>query len=195
MRTESKIVYGLVGLSALGSSIIVGIPKGQAQEPVAAVDTTVAQPEIIPAPTFNDPQITTDQQAPSDQATATPVEPTAPTTTDQAPAADTAPTPDSTPVDPAPVEPVSTTLSATGDAIGYRYGVVQLAVTATDGHIDSIDIVQARVDGGKYRAVPGELVARALSSQGTGFANVSGATFTSNAFRQALSSALSGVGL
>ena len=190
MRTESKIVYGLLGLSALGSSIIVGIPKGQAQEPVAAVDASAAQPELIPAPTFSGPQTTTDQQAPSDQATTTPLEPTAPATADQAPAADPAPTPN-----PAPSEPVSTTLSATGDAIGYRYGVVQLAVTATDGHIDSIDIVQARVDGGKYRAVPGELVARALSSQGTGFANVSGATFTSNAFRQALSSALSGVGL
>jgi uncharacterized protein with FMN-binding domain len=193
VRTESKIVYGLVGLSALGSSIIVGMPKGHAQQTVAAVEVSPAQPELIPAPTLSDTPQPTDTTAPSDATTTSPAEPAAPVTSEPAAPADSTQTP--APADPVPAEPVATTLSATGDAVGYRYGVVQLAVTATDGHLDAIDIVQVSVDGEKYRAVPGELVQRALSSQGTGFANVSGATFTSNAFRQALASALSGVGL
>ena len=189
MRLESKIVYGLVGLSALASSIIVGAPKPQAAIDAASPEVAPAQADTIPSPTFNG-----DSAAPVDPAAvdATPATPDAATTPEPV-AQDPAPV--DTLVEPAPVEPVVTSQSATGDAVGYRYGVVQLSVTETGGHLDDITIVQASVDGGKYRSVPSELVSRALASQGTGFANVSGATFTSEAFRSALSSALSGVGL
>jgi len=189
VRIESKIVYGLVGLSALASSIIVGAPKPQPATDLASAEVSPAQADPIPAPTFTGDSATTIEPVAPDVATATPETATTPDPV----AADPAPV--DTPVEPAPVEPVVTSQSTTGDAVRYRYGVVQLGVTATGSHLDDITIVQVRVDGGKYRAVPGELVKRALSSQGTGFANVSGATYTSEAFRQALSSALSGVGL
>jgi len=188
VRIESKIVYGLVGLSALASSVIVGAPKPQAAADLASSEVSPAQADPIPAPTFSDNTATTTEPVAPDAGAAAPDTATAPDPV----AADPAPV--DTPVEPARVEPVATSQSATGDAVGYRYGVVQLSVTATGGHLDDITIVQASVDGGKYRSVPSELLQRALSSQGTGFANVSGATYTSEAFRQALSSALSGVG-
>lgn len=192
MRLESKIVYGLVGISALASSIIVGAPKTQVSTEAASPEVSPAQADPLPAPTFTGDS--PDTSVPS--ATDGTIDEAAPVTPEVTPEpVVTEPAPVETPVVETPAEPVVTSQSATGSAVGYRYGVVQLTVTATEGHLDDITIVQASVDGGKYRSVPSELVQRALASQGTSFANVSGATYTSDAFRQALSSALSGVGL
>lgn len=191
MRLESKIVYGLVGISALASSIIVGAPKADSATEASAEDLAATQLDPIPSPTF-----TGDQETGVDPNTDTVVEEPAATTLEVAPEPVVSePAPVETPVEQTPAEPVVSSQSATGSAVGYRYGVVQLTVTATNGHLDDITIVQASVDGGKYRSVPSELVQRAIASQGTAFANVSGATYTSDAFRQALSSALAGVGL
>ena len=193
MRLESKIVYGLVGMSALASSIIVGAPKTEVAPEVASPEVSPAQADPIPAPTFNGDSA--DTTAPSATDAALDEAAAATEATPEPEPVVVEPTPVETPVVETPAEPVVTSQTATGSAVGYRYGVVQLTVTATDGHLDDITIVQASVDGGKYRSVPSELVQRAMASQGTGFANVSGATYTSDAFRQALSSALSGVGL
>jgi uncharacterized protein with FMN-binding domain len=80
--------------------------------------------------------------------------------------------------------------TATGDAIYYRYGTIQVEVVKTGKSITSINLLQATARGRQYEAVPPMLVTAAISAQGTGFANVSGATFTSEAFRSALESAL-----
>ena len=184
MRLESKIVYGLVGMSALASSLIVGAPKPLAATETASPAISPSQADPIPAPTFKGNSPTAADSTATNGSAPTPDTSAAP-----APVV-TQPTPP-----PAPVEPVVTTHSATGDAVGYRYGVIQLSVTETNGHLDNISIVQASVNGGRFRPVPAELAKRAMASQGTGFANVSGATYTSEAFRKALSSALSGVGL
>lgn len=194
MRLESKIVYGLVGISALASSIIVGAPKPEPVTEAAAEEIAPAQTDPIPAPTFTgDAADAIDSNAADQTVEEAPASTPEPTVEPETVTAEPAPV--DTPVVETPAEPIATSQTATGSAVGYRYGVVQLSVTATDGHLDDITIVQASVDGGKYRSVPSELVQRAMASQGTGFANVSGATYTSDAFRQALSSALAGVGL
>lgn len=78
----------------------------------------------------------------------------------------------------------------TGSAIGYRYGVIQLEVVKTGSNITAINLVQASTKGREYAAVPSMLVSAALSANGSNFSNVGGATFTSEAFRSALESAL-----
>ncbi len=83
--------------------------------------------------------------------------------------------------------------TVTSDLISYRYGQIQLEVTATGGKIDSIVEKTATASRGFEQAFP-YLNAAAIQAQGTSFSNVSGATFSSEAYRQALNSALSKLG-
>jgi uncharacterized protein with FMN-binding domain len=78
----------------------------------------------------------------------------------------------------------------TGDLIDYRYGAIQLEVTATAGKIDSIKEIQASASSG-YESVFPLLNEAALAAQGTDFANVSGATYASDAYKEALANTLS----
>ena len=87
----------------------------------------------------------------------------------------------------------SGTKTVTGDAIEYRYGVVQLEVTATNGKIEKITEVQATASSGYMQAFP-YLNELALQAQSADFGNVSGATFSSDAYAEALSSALKKLG-
>ena len=87
----------------------------------------------------------------------------------------------------------SGTKTATGDAIEYRYGVVQLEVTATNGKIEKITEVQATASSGYMQAFP-YLNEMAIKAQSANFGNLSGATFSSEAYAKALSSALSKLG-
>jgi uncharacterized protein with FMN-binding domain len=82
------------------------------------------------------------------------------------------------------------TQTVTGDAIQYRYGVVQLEITATAGKIETINEIQASTTEGWQEAVP-IIHQAALDAQSADFANISGATFTTDAYKQALASALS----
>ena len=70
---------------------------------------------------------------------------------------------------------------------------MQLAVTKANGAITQIDLVQAGANNGRETAFP-YLVKDAISTNGSNFANLSGATYTTDAFKQALDSALSKLG-
>lgn len=76
------------------------------------------------------------------------------------------------------------------DSVSYRYGVVQIAVTATGGKITNIDVQNSTCSQGWEQAFP-MLTSEAIAANGSNFSNVSGATFTSSAFKQALDSAIS----
>ena len=82
------------------------------------------------------------------------------------------------------------TQTVTGDAIQYRYGTVQLEVTATAGKIEKVTELQATTSRGWESAVP-LLNQAAIDSQSANFGNISGATFTTDAYKQALASAIS----
>ena len=71
----------------------------------------------------------------------------------------------------------------------YVYGQIQLTVTKTDGKITAISVGNSSATGGRQAAFP-YLVQYAIQAQGASFGNLSGATYTTNAFKQALSSAL-----
>ena len=83
--------------------------------------------------------------------------------------------------------------SATGDAVESGYGQVQVKVTKTNGKITAVDMVQANATHGRESAFP-TLVQAAIDSNGSGFGNLSGATYTTNAFKASLDSALSKLG-
>lgn len=76
------------------------------------------------------------------------------------------------------------------DPIRYRYGQIVLSVDISNGQLDAIQIIEATTEGKAWEQVPPVLVEMALEARGSGFVNLSGATFSSNAFRQALENAL-----
>lgn len=86
----------------------------------------------------------------------------------------------------------------TGDAVSTPYGDMQVQATVTDGKLTDVTWLQLPSDGHSMRinsyAAP-LLVQEALKAQSAQVDGVSGATYTSGAFRQSLQSALSGTGL
>lgn len=80
-------------------------------------------------------------------------------------------------------------VTATGEAIVYPYGKIRLSVTRDNGQLTAIGLVQAEADNGRDEAFP-KLQQAALDANGSSFANVGGASYTSDAFRLALESAL-----
>jgi uncharacterized protein with FMN-binding domain len=82
----------------------------------------------------------------------------------------------------------------TGDTFTNRWGAVQVEVTVSDGAISDVTVLQAPDDDRKSvsindRAVP-QLVEETLSAQSADIDTVSGATYTSDGYRQSLQSAL-----
>jgi uncharacterized protein with FMN-binding domain len=77
-----------------------------------------------------------------------------------------------------------------GDAINYQFGTVQVEVVQKSGKISAINMLQSGATAGRDQAFP-SLVQAAIQAQGTNFGNLSGATYTTDAFKQALTSAVS----
>lgn len=75
-------------------------------------------------------------------------------------------------------------------AVNYKYGTIQLGVAVSGGAIASVDLIQASTKGRGYDQAPPMLVTAALEAQGASFGNLSGATYTTEAFKQALENAL-----
>ena len=80
--------------------------------------------------------------------------------------------------------------TATGDAINYQFGTVQVEVTKSGGKITAVNLIQASATAGRDGAFS-YLVNYAISANGSSFSNLSGATYTTKAFKQALDSAIS----
>lgn len=85
----------------------------------------------------------------------------------------------------------STTTASTqkSSAIGYKYGVVQVSVTKKNGKITAVKLNQATATDGRGAAFP-SLVQATLDNNGTNFGNLSGATYTTNAYKKAVNNAL-----
>jgi uncharacterized protein with FMN-binding domain len=103
----------------------------------------------------------------------------------------------STPTTTAP--PTSTgTRTGTGQDVEYRYGDIQLQVTEQGTRITNITVlanngVDPRSEAINHQAVP-RLQSQAMRAQSPNIDGVSGATFTSEAYAEALQSALQQLG-
>lgn len=129
---------------------------------------------------------------------------TSPTTGAASPTTDTPTTPATTPTTggtagsaPAPsASPPTTagTRSATGQDIQYRYGDIRLKVTERGSAITKIQVVSEGATDPRSAQINSQAVPmlqdQAMSAQSANIDGVSGATFTSVAYQQALQSAL-----
>jgi uncharacterized protein with FMN-binding domain len=88
--------------------------------------------------------------------------------------------------------------TATGDAVDTQYGAAQVRVTVTDGKIVKIEALQ--LQGNDPRSVEissgaePTLQQEALTAQSADIDAVSGASFTSESYKQSLQSALDKLG-
>lgn len=82
---------------------------------------------------------------------------------------------------------------ASGDVIQYRFGSIQVEVVRSGGKLTEVNLLQASASAGRSAAFP-YLKQYALDAQGSNFSNLSGATYTTEAFKQALDSAISKLG-
>ncbi len=89
------------------------------------------------------------------------------------------------------------TQTVQGKLVQYTYGTLQLQVTATGGRITNINPVDtssdprsAQING---QAIP-TLQQEAMQAQSASIQGVSGATYTSNAYKTSLQSALDQLG-
>ena len=176
MRKATQNIVGVLSLGvlatswSLGQAADTGLSLETAPQPAATNNTDApaepaAEPSAIPA---------------------TPAEPgTAPS---QSASQSSAPT--KAPA-PAPTkQPAAASVSQTGAAVPYKYGVIQLEVVKSGSSITAVNLVQSSTKGPDWAVVPDMLAEAAVNANGSNFGNVSGATFTTQAFKQALESAL-----
>ncbi len=192
MRKQSRITLGVIGLSTLTTSYLLGHQAAESNislaasatttTPTKAADSTTAQ-VTSPATTEAAPEATAtaDATATNEPTATTEPSPTATATTQPAPTATTA--------------PAATSGTYTSQTVQYRYGRIQLEIGVTDGALTDINLLQATTEGRGYDQAPPILVNAALQAGGTNFGNLSGATFTTQAFKQALDDALAQAGL
>lgn len=194
MRNGTKAFVGIVSLGVLAAGYQAGLAAEvsagfSAAAPV--VDQNPAVTPVAPGPVSTDPAATP---------VATPASPTAPTSAaspTSVPTKTTAPPPVSTPkpkatTAPAPAQepaPATPGVSKTGSAVQYRYGTVQVAVTKSNGKITAVNLLQEGATGGRQAAFT-YLADLAVQANGSSFGNLSGATYTTDAFKQSLESAL-----
>ena len=175
MRKATRNVVGVISLGILASSWSLGEAAQSGLSLSAQAPATTDTP--APAPATSTPETSaTATGAPEAAATSQPSEPAA------------APTPTKS------AETNSAKVTKTSDPIAYvahrAQGTMQISVTKSGSKITDISILSGGTEGGQWASVPATLADAALKSQGANFGNLGGATHTTDAFYQALESAL-----
>lgn len=162
MRSSTRAIVGVLGLV----SIAAGYKVGAASAPASAF---TGGPIVAPTSTG------TPTATPTPTGTKTPKPTKSPTTS---------PTPK-----PTKTTPPSTT-STTGQLISYRFGQIQVKVVRSGGKITDIVLLQGSASAGRSAAFP-YLHDLAIAAQSSNFdtSQLGGATYTTNAYIQALQSA------
>lgn len=95
--------------------------------------------------------------------------------------------------------PGSTRRTVAGSAVQTRYGVVQVQITVTGTKIDNVSFLQLTAFDGRSQQINSEaaptLLQETLAAQNANIDTVSGATYTSDGYRQSLQSALDKAGI
>jgi uncharacterized protein with FMN-binding domain len=141
--------------------------------------TTVASPATSAEATQVDTATSADTSAPTTPSNTTETTAPAPVSTTTATSPAPAPKP----------SPNTTGTTKDGNAVPYEFGTVQVSVTKSGGKISGVNLLQEGATGGRQAAFT-YLVDLALQANGTSFGNLSGATYTVDAFKQSLESAL-----
>jgi len=89
----------------------------------------------------------------------------------------------------APAKPKPKPVSKNSDVIEYKYGVLQISMTVLGTEITKVDVIQGDLTNGRKEAYA-ILTDATVQIQGTNYGNVSGATFTTEAFKLAVKNVL-----
>lgn len=176
MRTAARSLITVATLGVLAASYQFGTSAQTGL--LLGMPSATANTSGSPEPTADASGLATPSATPTAGATAGATSSAAATTPPKTPT--TAPT----------KAPVAVATTKTGAAIDYKYGTVQLEVTKSSGLITDVNVLVGFGSGPEYNAVIAGLAAYAISANGSDFANVSRATFSTTAFKQALDSAL-----
>lgn len=183
MRKSTKTAVGAISLGILGLSYQLGTTATASTGGFASPTETA--PAVSEAAASATPQAS---EATVAQGSSTGSE-SVNTAPQPAASASSSPTASATP---APSKSTSTTgnsVSKTGDSVESGFGPVQVKVTKVSGKITEITYLQSVATHGRAAAFP-YLVQYAIQANGSNFGNLSGATYTTNAFKQSLESAL-----
>ncbi len=189
MRNGTKAFVSIVSLGVVAAGYQVGL-AAEISNGFSATAPVIDQGAAT-TPATTSPSIPTPSATEAVQSTSTPeaseVAPSVPTKS-------SAPAPASTPkaTSPAPAQEPAPNASGTtkeGSAVRYQFGTVQVSVTKAGGKITAVDLIQQGATGGRQAAFT-YLVDLAIQANGTSFGNLSGATYTVDAFKQSLESAL-----
>jgi uncharacterized protein with FMN-binding domain len=198
VRNGTKAFVSLVSLGVIAGGYQAGL-AAEVQNGFSATAPVIDQNPA--AATSATPAATTDASA--TPAASTPTDSAAPvetpatsaeTTTAAAPVSTPKPKASSSAAAPAPVvapEPATNAAGTTknGSAVQYRYGTIQVSVTKVGGKITAVNLLQEGATGGRQAAFS-YLVDMAIQANGSNFGNLSGATYTVDAFKQSLEAAL-----
>lgn len=175
MRKTTKSVVGLISLGVFGASWSLG----------QAAETGIQFTDNVSAGSSSSE--TTNTAAPTD--TASPQASSTPAASES-----TAPVASSTPTATPKAATQSKASTKTSDAISYvahrASGTMQLKVTKAGGKITAITVVSGGTEGSEWAQAPAILVQAAIKAQGSNFGNLSNATHTTDAFKEALDNAL-----
>lgn len=190
MRISTALLSTLVAGSSLSLSMQYAISQQEVSPTLNLADLEVDTQTADPTPT-------SDESANADPASVEPATQTtesAPANTKKvaapaSPAQEPAPAPDSTATPADPPTPELTETTIVSDVITYKYGVVQVSVTALGQDITGVQLLQGDATYGRDVAYEA-LINATIQTDGTNYGNVSGATFTTEAFKKAISNAI-----
>jgi uncharacterized protein with FMN-binding domain len=162
VRASTRAIVGVLGLVSIAAGYKVGAGGAPAS---AFTGGPIAGPPASGTPTPTPTKTHTPTPTPTGTHTPTPT-----------------PTPTKT-------TPPATT-SKTGQVISYRFGQIQVKVVRTAGKITDIVLLQGSASAGRSAAFP-YLHDLAIAAQSSSFdtSQLGGATYTTNAYIQALQSA------
>lgn len=185
MRISTLITTASLATFITAASFVTGL---RTAEPPLVLSTST------PVPT-NAPQENSQPQITKSPATQEPAPATTEAPATSAPGVTTTPTQEQGPADPVPnqepaAQPAVQEIVVDSDPINYKYGVVQLRLTKLGTQITNVSVLQGDTSYGRDVAYA-TLVSATLEVQSTNYGNVSGATFTTEAFKLAVENALS----
>ena len=172
MRKSSQVLMGAISLVAVSAGVQVGASAKSSSFSGGVIPTTPTTPTATP----------------TDTSSSTPT----PTKTSNGGGSTSTPTPTKT-ATPTPTKTTtSSSVSHQSSPVYYRFGTVQLTVTKQGSKITNIVMDQAGATAGRAAAFP-YLIQLAEAAQSATFdtSMMSGATYSTNAFMQALGDALS----
>lgn len=184
-----------ISTALASTAIVIGVTSlayGYGQRSV------VSEPvPLVPLAQPGAPQnsLTTTEAPTGTSAPETAKSPVADPTQSSAPAATNSATPSQPQgtIEPAPQDPTQApqpvVTTKTSDVIDYKYGVVQISITKTDNTITDVVLLQGDTSYGRDAAYTA-LIGATIKTQGTNYGNVSGATFTTDAFKKAVTNTL-----